>query len=233
MLLDPTLDSCCRRDLEDQKKTAQLKSKLLSLDRTNQRLKHGSILLSTQPHGQKPLESHAAERDASDEDSDFGSNDEEAPDPQIERLRQMRIEEMKRKAQADSQASSLGYGCVNELHWRQVVHKAEEVGGYCICHLSVDGHEVSSSSSRGSSVFLPLPPPPLPTCYPLASLPRLLLVLLAGCFISPLPSHPFSYPTHSHAVSWTRSSMVYPTSIPKHYSSDLRHVPQEEAMHPH
>ena len=144
MLMDPTLDSCCRRDLEDQKKAAQLKSKLLSLDRTDQRLRHADILLqSTQP--QRVARSHAKELDANDdEDSDFGSEEEDhSSDPEVARLRQLRMEEMKRTARSDTLASSLGYGRVNDISWSLLVQKAQGTEGYCICHLSVEGHEVS------------------------------------------------------------------------------------------
>ncbi len=86
LLADPTLESCCRRDLEGQRRSAALRSKLLSMDRTTQRTKmHHSILGAAAPRAGTMREETAAMREAEGENDDmsssFGDSEEEDDDP--------------------------------------------------------------------------------------------------------------------------------------------------------
>ena len=73
MLDDPTLQSCCRRDIMQQKRSTKLRAQLLAVDRTEVRLQHRNAvaLLAGPNHAQQPEQSD-------DESSLSGSEDDEA-----------------------------------------------------------------------------------------------------------------------------------------------------------
>ena len=61
-VLDPTMSSCCQRDLEEQRRVAHLIGKLRAADRVDERTRMQSQVLCTAP------------TDCLDEESDFGSD---------------------------------------------------------------------------------------------------------------------------------------------------------------
>ena len=69
---DPTLDECCQRDLQQQRRIAVVKAKLLSMDRTTERTKLQQRVLHTSPP-------HAEQQDIaeSEEGSDAWDEDDE------------------------------------------------------------------------------------------------------------------------------------------------------------
>jgi hypothetical protein len=51
ILTDPTLDSCCRRDILEQKRVSALKETLLRMDRTTHQLKlTNEVIVKNPPH---------------------------------------------------------------------------------------------------------------------------------------------------------------------------------------
>ena len=83
ILDDPTLDSCCRRDIEAQRRNSALKAKLLSLDRTNQRLRiqQSTLRPSPPPEPDLPAASHGP---GVDDESSLSGSEEDEQDPGVD-----------------------------------------------------------------------------------------------------------------------------------------------------
>lgn len=127
---DPTLQDCCRRDLLLQHKSAKLKEQLLQQDRTIERSR-----LMRQVVVQPP---QTASSDSSGLESDADTDDEE-----LQRLRSLRLAEMKVQAAQASSRQAAGLGTLQTLQPSALLGEVEQRGGYCVCHLLVPGYEPS------------------------------------------------------------------------------------------
>lgn len=77
LAMDPALESCCRRDLEQQAASARLRSKLMIQDRTMVRLKAQSAVFAQPVPGQAAVLQQAG----FSSDSGFSSDLDDAADP--------------------------------------------------------------------------------------------------------------------------------------------------------
>lgn len=115
--LDPTLEQCCRRDVQEQIKVARLKQSLKSVDRSDAhlRLQHG--VLGAPGAGASALQQGVQVQqqqqnpETSDLDSDFGSED----DAELEQLRQQRMQQLQQQAAQAKQLQQEGYGKLNDV----------------------------------------------------------------------------------------------------------------------
>lgn len=75
MLDDPTLQSCCRRDIMQQKRSTKLRAQLLAVDRTEVRLQHRNAVALAGP---MQAQQQQQPEQSDDESSLSGSDDDEA-----------------------------------------------------------------------------------------------------------------------------------------------------------
>ena len=141
---DPTLEACCRRDLEDQLRTARLKAQLAPQDRSQARQRLAAQVLGAAlaPGDEKDdLDSDSDElgewgrRPWSDDGGSLISSPSCA-----EELRRLRLEEMQREMRIRSALQSEGHGGVSTVSAAKLDRTiAEAVAAYVVCHFGIEG----------------------------------------------------------------------------------------------
>jgi hypothetical protein len=133
---DPTLESCCRRDLEDQIRVAKVKATLAPQDRsqTRQRLASAVVTLPCEP-----------EQDYRNHDNDFED---------IEQLRIARLKQLQDQARHRALLEAEGHGTVSSVSERSLRPTVEESSAsHIVCLIAVEGDEAGSDIAEFLEVF--------------------------------------------------------------------------------
>lgn len=134
---DPTLESCCRRDAEQQCAIAKAKVSLLRHDRVEKRLQiMENVLKVPENIGEKPCHHHPLDD----------------VDKELEELRCMRLKQLKKDAMRAAELGKEGCGCVKTVKESELLELAfESYTPHVVCHcVAVDG---ASSEARYEEFF--------------------------------------------------------------------------------
>jgi hypothetical protein len=158
---DPTLESCCQRDLEQQALVARLKARLSIHDRSKERLRVAGRVLGTagQPSRAPPPAAAAAAVQQLDDDLATDEDDEElgerqrrvvrtlsslqpphprAP-PLAGRLQARRLQQLQHEAQVKAQLQQQGHGSLTDVPEARLLREAGDWAGPWVCHLALEG----------------------------------------------------------------------------------------------
>jgi len=138
-LTDPTLSSCCARDLKEQRQAATLRSALAAVDRSAaaQRERGRAVALS----GEAAWAAAAARARGEQEDDDDDDDDNE-----LARLREARLADMRRQAAARRVDGAAGFGRLNDAKPPEEALRQAAASGasHCVLHLAADGHDAGA-----------------------------------------------------------------------------------------
>ncbi|KAK9825410.1 hypothetical protein WJX81_002679 [Elliptochloris bilobata] len=128
---DPALQDCCRRDLQEQAYVARVKAELLAHDRTDER---------------RLAADEAVRRDfagRTDDGADSLASGSEEEAPELERLRELRLRDLKEQARRKAQLQSAGYGSLSTVHDTELLEEVRKSEAQTtVCHLAVAGTQV-------------------------------------------------------------------------------------------
>lgn len=103
---DPTLQDCCRRDLEASRKSDQLKERLREVDRTRQRERIEAAVLSEAPQHDS--------FDCTDPICDVGGCC-GGIDAELQQVRERRLQQLRAQAACQAEAAALQYGILHNM----------------------------------------------------------------------------------------------------------------------
>jgi flagellar biosynthesis/type III secretory pathway protein FliH len=103
MLADPTMSSCCIREIKDRRRAESLRQKLSAVDISMQRQRAAASVLPIPPDLPQQQE------------ADQGSDWERESDSQLEGLRVQRMEELKAQAREQASQQARGLGQLNDV----------------------------------------------------------------------------------------------------------------------
>lgn len=135
MAHDPTLQSCCRRDLEQQAATSRITAALAQQDRSMQRLEYAAAALNT--GGNIPADPWEARNEP--RDSNHACEDEDcAETAELAKLREQRLSQL-RDAALRQQAASLQYGSLHQVLQDEALELIK-LAKYSVGHLPAAGN---------------------------------------------------------------------------------------------
>lgn len=123
---DPTLESCCQRDLKEQAVVARLKAQLSIHDRSKERLRVAGRVLGAAPV-------------ASAEALQPGSELDDEEDEELGRLQAQRLQQMQREAERKAQLQQVGHGGLADVPESRLLREAESSAVPLVCHVAFEG----------------------------------------------------------------------------------------------
>eukprot|EP00891_Asterochloris_glomerata_P004050 jgi/Astpho2/4050/Aster-x0618 len=158
---DPTLQGCCRKDLQQQARAAEIKTSLLAVDPSQAKQKLQQQVISTQPYKE-----------------DFDSNS----DAGLEALRRLRLQQLQGEAQLHSGLQAAGRGAVISVADDQLL-ACEQLDDHLdtLAHRYLGTAFLRTRLSRHSRLPAVLGLPPAPA----------LLIMRARSLIGKAPLHAF------------------------------------------
>jgi hypothetical protein len=154
-LTDPTLSSCCARDLKEQRQAARLRSALAAADRTaaRERERDRAVVVIGGAAMAAAAAAAAASQQQSDDD-DFAEEDDNENDPHLIQLRDARMAELRRRAAERRSDASAGFGRLNEASAAASIDTCSSSGAaLCVVHLAADGHEAGAQLDERLTVL--------------------------------------------------------------------------------
>ncbi|WIA31803.1 hypothetical protein OEZ86_002671 [Tetradesmus obliquus] len=152
MALDPTLDQCCRRDIQSQMAKERIRQSLQREDRIDARQRLAAEAVCRDPAAlaaaslqetlQQQRAAAAAFKNRNDElDSDLEAEGE--GDAELAALRQQRLAQLRAQGAAQQQAQRSGFGSLNDVQEGQLLPLLREPPGrgVLVVHLAVQGFE--------------------------------------------------------------------------------------------
>eukprot|EP00884_Botryococcus_braunii_P013703 jgi/Botrbrau1/22333/Bobra.0002s0012.1 len=134
LALDPTLQDCCRRDLKEQAYVERVKSKLLAVDRVDQRtnLARG-VIKQVRSREKSQLGIH------DQSDSDLSETD----DADLDEYRRLRLQQLQNDARQKAERRKLGLGSLTSVSETTLMESIQNNSDECIVgHLAIPGYEV-------------------------------------------------------------------------------------------
>ncbi|PRW60072.1 thioredoxin domain-containing 9-like protein [Chlorella sorokiniana] len=128
---DPTLEACCRRDLEAQAVEARLKAQLSLADRSKERQRLAARVLGTPAQQQQQQQQQAGE---------LGSDLESEEDEELMgRMRAQRLAQLQQAAEARARLQAAGHGGLVDVPEARLLREAEASTCPLVCHLAFEG----------------------------------------------------------------------------------------------
>lgn len=152
MALDPTLDQCCRRDIQSQIAKERIRQSLQREDRIDARQRLAAEAVCRDPAAlaaaslQETLQQQRAAAAAFKNENDELDSDLEAEgkgDAELAALRQQRLAQLRAQGAAQQQAQRSGFGSLNDVQEGQLLPLLREPPGrgLLVVHLAVQGFE--------------------------------------------------------------------------------------------
>jgi hypothetical protein len=152
MALDPTLDQCCRRDIQSQIAKERIRQCLQREDHIDARQRVAAAAVCRDPavlaaaslqetHQQQQQQLSNAESNNNDELE--LTDEDEVGDAELAMLRQQRLAQLRAQGAAQQEAQRSGFGIVNDVTEGQLMPLLREPPGrgLLVVHLAVQGHE--------------------------------------------------------------------------------------------
>lgn len=150
MALDPTLDQCCRRDIQSQIAKERIRQCLQREDRIDARQRAAAAAVCTDPaalaaarlqNASHPKQQQQLQQ-IQDDDDELDSEEDEG-DAELAMLRQQRLAQLRAQGAAQQEARRSGFGSLNDVKESQLLNMLREPPGrgLLVVHLAVQGHE--------------------------------------------------------------------------------------------
>lgn len=123
---DPTLEDCCRRDLQQQARSAQLVKQLRQHDRTTERSKMADNVFALLPLPSDPYDGVCCEHHGTDTCCQ-GTD--------LQRLREQRLHQLRAAAARQRDAAALQYGVLHEAPQTEALAMLQ-LAQLCVCHMA-------------------------------------------------------------------------------------------------
>jgi hypothetical protein len=152
MALDPTLDQCCRRDIQSQIAKERIRQCLQREDRIDARQRAAAAAVcrdpaalavaSLQEHFSHPQQQQQLQQFKDENDDELQSEEDEG-DAELAMLRQQRLAQLRAQGAAQQEAHRSGFGSLNDVKESQLLDLLREPPGrgLLVVHLAVQGHE--------------------------------------------------------------------------------------------
>jgi hypothetical protein len=152
MALDPTLDQCCRRDIQSQIAKERIRQCLQREDRIDARQRVSAAAVCRDPAAlaaaslqeqhlqvQQQLENDELNSDEFLEDGEAA----DAADAELAMLRQQRLAQLRAQSAAQQEVQRSGFGNLNDVQEGKLMALLREPPGrgLLVVHLAVQGHE--------------------------------------------------------------------------------------------
>jgi hypothetical protein len=153
MALDPTLDQCCRRDIQSQIAKERIRQCLQREDRIDARQRVSAAAVcrnpaalaaaSLQEHALQLQQQQLLEGDELNSDELEDGEAADAADAELAMLRQQRLAQLRAQGAAQNEAQRSGFGSLNDVQEGKLLPLLREPPGrgLLVVHLAVQGHE--------------------------------------------------------------------------------------------